>query len=387
MSLLRNPSFLQKPLRSLRKFRPNQSTLPAAILATAFCGISLLLIWTAPLSADREITRYGEALSETLAHSSAGLLLHQERIELAVVANQISQYQEVAGVIFYSASNEIIVLSGNTDTGLHFIAPATLDDTITGYVSVVLNKTAFAVPTRFGAWLLSLLVLGLSPFLSLGILQLSATGNRSLPIVSVPEAAPPEEQSSFALTLNLYNQLALDKDSRQTAITDALNMAHEACAIHPGIAVEIPERGALILFDQKTVTGGQAICASFLLQRLLAEFETPGKFRCYLTEVTCQGSPGELVQLELSDIEADTDIDMLITLAALARPDTVLLSESVYSKLNNEEKVWSRLYSHPLIDDVSASDHTYLVSSLPEEQARLVDSQANLILGFNQASA
>ena len=121
LSPLRNTS--SEPFRAAASSRPNQSTLPAAILATAFCGISLLLIWTAPLSSDREITRYGEALSETLAHSSAGLLLHQERIELAVFANQISQYPEVAGVIFYSASNEIIVLSGNTDTGLLLSRP------------------------------------------------------------------------------------------------------------------------------------------------------------------------------------------------------------------------------------------------------------------------
>lgn len=370
-----------------KKFRPNQSTLPAAILATLFCGVGLLLIWTQPLKTDREMARYGEALSETLAHSSAGLLLHQERIDLAVVANQISQYREVAGVIFYSANNEIIVLSGTTESSSHFIAPATLDDTITGYVSVVLNEAAFAAPARIGAWLLSLLILAISPFLSLGILQLSARGNRSLPIVSVPEPVVAEAQPSFALTLNLYNQLALDKDSRQSAITDALNMAYEACAIHQGIAVEIPERGAMILFDQKSVSGGQAICASFLIQRLLHEFETPGKFRCYLTEIDCPGCPAELNQLNLEDLEEHADIDMLITLAALAKPDTVLLSEAVYSKLSNEEKVWSRLFNHPLIEDVDASDHTYLVSELPAEQAKLVDSQATLILGFNQVSA
>ena len=96
-----------------------------------------------------------------------------------------------------------------------------MDDTIAGYVTVVLNKDAFTPPARPWDWLMSIAVLIGAPFLSLGILQLSARGNRSLPIVSVPEPAPPAMQSSFVLGINLYNQLGLSRAQRdQVCVTD-----------------------------------------------------------------------------------------------------------------------------------------------------------------------
>ena len=368
-----------------KRFKPNRSTLPAAALATVFCGVSLLVIWTQPISHERDMNRYGEALSHTLAHSNAGSMLNQQRIELAVIANQVGQYPEIAGVAFYTASNEILVLSGNTDASEQYTASATLDDTLAGYVTVVLNATAFAPVPRIWSWLLSLLSLAVAPFLSLGILQLSARGNRSLPIVSVPEPPPPARQPSHCLTINLYNQLALGRDARKNAIADAMNLAEEICAIHPGIAVEIPERGLAILFDQQAVSGAQVVSAAFLIQRLLTEFETEGIFRCYLNEITCAGSPAEMQSLTMATLAEEMNVDACLTLAALAKPETVLLSEDIYTALTDSEKVWAEIFTHPLLEDVDSSSHTYSVDGLPPQQADLVDSQAMLILGFNQA--
>lgn len=333
------------------------------------------------------MSRYGEALSQTLAHSNAGLLMNQERIELAVIANQVVRYDEVSGVVFYSANNEIVALSGGTDAGPHFTAPATLDDTITGYASVVLEREAFAPPARPWSWLLTLLAMGSAPFLSLGILQLSARGNRSLPIVSVPEPAAATPQASFCLTINLHNQIALSKAQRAAAVADAMTMAGEVCAIHHGIAVQIPERGVLMLFDQQAVNAGHAVCASFLMQQLLDQFETDGTFRCYLSETECPGSPADINTLSLAELSDGTDVDELMTLAALARAQTVLLSEAVYQGLADAEKAWARVFTHPLLEDVSDAAYTYSVAELPAEQSQLVDNQAMLILGFNQASA
>ncbi len=329
------------------------------------------------------MARYGKALAQTLADSNAGLLLHTQRIELAVIANMVSRYPEVAGVVFYSASNEIIALNGSTEHGNHYTASATLDDTITGYVSVVLSSTAFAQPFRWVSWLLTLGALALSPFLSLGLLQLSASGNRSLPIVSVPEPKARRPQPSFALTINLHNQMALSRDQRISAVEDAMTMAQEVCAIHQGMAIPIAERGVILLFDPKNIPPAQAVCASFLLQHMLAEFETDGRFRCYLDVIECPGSPADMEQLSADALAETADLDNMLTLAALARAPIVLISEAVYTKLAEIEKTWAAVFEHPLLEDLGNAIKVYSINALPTDQAQLVDSQATLILGFN----
>ncbi len=364
-----------------KRFKPNQATLPTALLATAICGLGLLLLWTRSDATDTNMQRYGDALAQSLAHANAGRLLHQDRIELALIASQINRFDAVAGVVFYNAANEIVALSGNTERGSHFTASAALDDTITGYVSVVVEDQVFAPPARIGTWLLSLLILGATPFVTLGILQLSARGNRSLPIVSVPDPVANTPQPSFALAVNLHNQLALDRPQRQEAVADAMSMAQEVCAIHPGIAVAVPERGVILLFDQAGVDAGNAVCAAFLAARLLQEFETDGEFRFYLDITDSPGPPGELQQLAYEVLETDTDIDNLMTLAALAKAQTVLIASAVHAALAEYERAWAARFVHPLLEDMADSD-IFCISELPDQQSELIDNQAKLILGF-----
>ena len=367
----------------LKRLKPNQSTLPAALFATLFCGVCLLVIWSPRTNDQAEQARFGKALAQTLADSNAGLLLHAQRIELAVIANMVNRYPEVSGVVFYSANNEIIALSGNTEQGNHFTASATLDDTITGYVSIVLDASAFTPSPRLGAWLLSVLILALTPFLSLGLLQLSARGNRSLPIVSVPETKPPEPQACFCITINLHNQMALSREQRTRAIDDAMTMAQEVCAIYQGIALPVAERGVVMLLDPNSVPGAQAICAAFLTLQLLNQFETDGQFRCFLHIIESPGSPIDLEQLTLHELTGDVDVDTLLTVAALAKAGHVLISEAVYSRLEDTEKVWSRVFYHPLLEDLYGADQAYAISELPDQQAHLINNQASLILGFS----
>lgn len=367
----------------LKRLKPNHSTLPAALLATAFCGVSLLLIWTAPTSSQSEMTRYGKALTQTLADSNAGLMLRAEHIQLAVIANMVHRYPEVSGVIFYSPNQNIIAVSGNTQTPLKFTAAATLDDTISGYVSIFLAAETFAKPTPVGRWLLTLATLLFSPFLSLGILQISSRGNRSLPIVSVPDPIATKPQPSFALTLNLHNQMALPLELRTSAIEDAMTMALEVCAIYDGMAVALQEKGIMVLLDMRSVSAEQAIYAAFLLQRLLTDFETHGEFRCYLNTLQCPGSPAELALLSVDSLEQTADINSLLTLATLAKAPVVLIDELIYTQIEEATKTWATEFQHPLLEDLGAVRPIYAIHNLPAEQADTVSSQAKLILGFN----
>ena len=52
----------------------------------------------------------------------------------------------------------------------------------------------------------------------------------------------------------------------------------------------------------------------------------------------------------------------------MAKAHSVLLSETVYAKLTDTEKPWARVFTHPLLEDVEDTHHTYAIAELPEQQ-------------------
>ena len=334
-----------------KRLKPNRSTLPAAALASLLCGIALIAIWSPPQSAVDNIKRFGDSMASTLAQSNAGRMLRQEKIELSVIANQIAADPGIVGVAFYSAGNEILALSGSLDQQPHFTAQATLNETVTGYVTVVVDEAPFLPPARPLAWLLSIAVMLAVPFLSLGALQLTANGNRSLPIVSVPETAPAQPQTSYCLLVNLYNQLALGGSARHQSIDDAITMATETCAVYQGLPVRLGERGVALLFDRDEVSAWQSVGAAFLLMRLLLRYETQGEFRYFLTQAECPDSPAEMAAMSAEDLGRSLDVDQAMTIAALARPATLLIADGVTRTLGESEAPHCSTFAHPLLAD------------------------------------
>ncbi len=367
------------------RFSPRPGMWAAAILSSSLLAVGLLPIWLPNADKQTELARYGNALAHSLALSSAGHLLHKDRIELAVVANRVVALEEVAGVMFFDTGNEIIAISGNSEGSRYYTAPATLDDTITGYTRVILNPQAFLEPAAWWQWLLSLLLVVICPLISLLLLQLSAKGNRSLPIVSVPEI-PVVPQTSLCLVANLHNQMALDQQQKRQSIEDALDMAREVCAIHQGLVVEVPLRGVFVLLDRDSLNTTETLSTAFLFSELLSQYETDGEFRCLVSQTTCPGSPTELQGLSREELAQTTDIDTSLTLATLAKPGSLLLTAAVYSTLSGEEQALCEPYSHPLLADLTESP-VYQCAQVHPQQQQWVDTQAKLILGFNQASA
>lgn len=354
-----------------------QNLLPAALaslLATGAC----VTTWYPNENLDAEMSRFGTSLARSVAHMSAGHLVHKDRIELAVLANELLLENEVAGVAFYDANDDIIAMSGTNEMISQYTAPATLDDTFTGYVSIVLNKEAFAPPSNLSRWLWTLLILVSAPFLTLiGIRLANRGGSQSLPIVTVPETPESPPQTSFGIYINLHNQLALSKSDLKNALNDAMTMAQEVCAIHHGIPIPLGSQGALILFDRTSVDAEQAICGSALVQTLLSEFDTQGHFRCYLDTVACPKGPHELDADELDTLKHGLNSDTAFTRAAISKASTILISSSVYQEMKNS--TWVSSFSHPILED---EEHLYLVEDLPEAMASLVAKQSELILGF-----
>ena len=365
-----------------KRFRPNKATFPAALVATLLCSSCLFLLWFDTGSPEVEMDRYGNSVVSTLAHTTAGDLLDEERILLALTANQVISNAEIAGITFYDSGNEIVTTSGIQKPTYRYTATAILDDTIAGYVSIILNPDAFQRQIPWLRWLLSLVVVMLTPILAMVALQLSARGNRSLPIVSVPREGPLSE-SVYVIALTLNNQYALSREAQAASIQDALEMAQEVCALYPGIALALDEKGIALVLTKKELGCLKAVYAAFLIQRLLSEYETQGTFRCFMSESQSDINPAEATRLELQQLENSADIDKNLTLASLAKANTLLVDQMVFKSLSSDEQAWAQPFSHPILEDIAPDSSLFNISTLPEQEASLIREQATLILGFS----
>ena len=249
------------PLQRFRtKFRASRVTLPAAAIATAICAASLLVIWFERPDGQEEMDRYGSALANTLANTTADALLNTEQITLTVIANRLTALEEIGGIAFFDPSDAMMAMSGIQPSNVSYVAQATIDETLSGIVYVTLNQEAFAPPLPWMLGLLSLITVLLTPAVTVMVIQFSARGNRSLPIVSVP-AEQAQEQPAYLLTVKLHNQRSLRSAEQKQAIDDALAMAREVCALYPGFAFAIQERGLALLISKAETNGLRAIYA------------------------------------------------------------------------------------------------------------------------------
>ena len=374
------------PLQRFRtKFRASGVTLPAAAIATAICAASLLVIWFERPDGQEEMDRYGSALANTLANTTADALLNTEQITLTVIANRLTALEEIGGIAFFDPSDAMMAMSGIQPSNVSYVAQATIDETLSGIVYVTLNQEAFAPPLPWMLGLLSLITVLLTPAVTVMVIQFSARGNRSLPIVSVP-AEQAQEQPAYLLTVKLHNQRSLRSAAQKQAIDDALAMAREVSALYPGFAFAIQERGLALLISKAETNGLRAIYASLLLQRLLREYETQGEFRCHLCNIISPKDPAETTAMTVDAIEVVTNLEQNLTLASLAKSETALMTAEVFADLTQEQCGWAQEFTHPILEDLAPQQMFYSIERLPEREKTLITGQAQVVLGFNLAT-
>ena len=374
------------PLKRFRtKFRASRVTLPAAVVATAICAASLFAIWFERPNGQQEIERYGHALATTLADTTAAALFEERRITLTVIANRLTELDEIAGVAFFDQADELMAMSGVQQAQTSFQAQATIDDTPSGYVQVTLNRAAFAPPIPWALWLLSFLSILLTPPLTVMAIQFTARGNRSLPIVSVP-SEPTQDQPAYLLTIKLHNQRSLSRREQTQAIEDALAMGQEVCALYPGLAVSLQERGLTLVISKAEASGLKAVYASLLVQRLLREYETQGEFRCMLSTVISPSDPAEATFIRTEALEEMTNVELNLTIASLAKANTALMDAEIFADLSEEQRQWAKPFHHPILEDLAPDGVFFCIEALPEQEQALITEQAQVVLGFNLAT-
>ena len=149
-------------------------------------------------------------------------------------------------------------------------------------------------------------------------------------IVSVP-AEPAQDPARLSAHGQIAPSAELEPARTNTqAIDDALIMGREVCALYPGLAVSLKERGLTLLISKAETSSLNAIYTSLLLQRLLREYETQGEFRCLLSTAISPSDPAEATYIQADALESMTDVEQNLTLASLAKANTALTGAEIF---------------------------------------------------------
>ncbi len=375
-----------------------------ALGSTAFASLLLLFTWSLLDPRDERMDRFGAATVGALGQLCIEPLLKQDLLHLGVIGNRLVELDAVAAVATYTVDNQLLTLTGVME-GPQYSESISIDGTIVGHVRIALDPAAFdsgiTAPENRSlvTTLTALIILGsafgaaiLVPLLRewrAGRLVFRAPnlrdrmrnrGNQDAPAqdaaeedASTVEAEPPPTVLHFLLGVNLYNQLSLKGVEREFELSLCTELAEAVALEYQGQVVSLPGLGALVDFDDtdQEDRAFQIVCASFALSRLLRDEAPFGIYRLGLHLVSRAGDEPLPV-----DHPAVRDVALL---SALARDNTLAISESMVDAIDQPERLVARPMANVLLEELSTSGpDCQLVTDLagPEKAQvlQLVDS-------------
>ncbi len=411
---------LNRPERSARVkltswsdlVKPDRTVLLAAFAATLLCLVTLHLILRFTDSDQARVDRFGTATAQALAGLAVEPLLSQNRMHLAVLGNRLADLPEVAGVASYSADDRVLASTGGLE-GPQYTAPVVIDQSIVGYVRVVLQPRAFRQPHR-GRTLAVLAAVLLVPFAVAVCWSVAGAARRgelaallprrprwleppapqrrvqpedepALPEADYePEPAPPVRH--FLLAVNLYNQFSLTASQRDFELSLCLELADAVAALYGARVAALPGVGALMDFDPEAGPADdpdrpfQVLCGAFLLARLLRDQAPYGVYRLGLN--LAWSPEGEMPALE------DEAVSDAALLSALAPETTLAVSSPCARALSEAEGFTTRPLANPLLDELATSDAGCLLATGLEPAAdAAVARQAEQVLAQREATS
>ncbi len=357
------------PLTQLirRHKRAAALSLAVAMLVTAGLGF----IWHDPVADETRAQSYGANLASTLAAQGMEAMLQPDALHLSVLVNRMAAMPAVSAARFLDANDSPIAQSGpvTRNDGLTHTHAVRIGGVITGYAQVTLRPGSFE-PRISGVQLLATALLVLSmPLLAMMIGEWPERRRRPLPVVEFPEEEKAREGPQWMALVNLYNQLAYPSDQRRAILASTLEQANQVAHLYQGRAQAVTGTGVVLLFDELEDVAFKAVCASFLLLKLLQHEEPAAEYRVALHRLdTPQLSP-----------EVTADVALL---AALAREGTVLATPVFAASLAKTERLESDLFTHPMLSDVDiVDDQATVITELSEKHSALIDQQAVAVKG------
>lgn len=358
--------------------KPDPGVLWPALCAAFVTALGLLFAWTQLDPRTEQMERFGATTATALAELCMEPLLKQDRLHLGVIGNRLTELDAIAAVATYTVDQQLLTLSG-TMTGPQYAASITIDGTVVGHVRVALDPAAFAggitapdqrlaataatLGISVGAGLLAAFGAALLRAWRTGALVVDTPALRQrlrrrlqpepppeeLPTAPEAPPEPPEPIRHYLLGINLYNQLSLKGVEREFELSLCTELAETVAIAYQGQVVSLPGLGALIDFDH-TDSDARAFdvaCAGFALARLLRDEAPFGIYRLGLHLVTRPGD--EPLPL---DHPAVADVALL---SALARDNTLVLSETMCTALAGTERLTLRPMQNVLLDELRTS--------------------------------
>ena len=360
--------------------KENRTGLTLILLTSVITAIAVTAIWTFPDKQAIEQKRYATGMADLLSYASRKYLIQNDAINLTLIGKALTDSQEIDRVVFYSDRNKILGIIGSSEEGPHYTQPVIKDGLLAGYVTVSLNATAFEAHSGIREALLSGIIIFSTTLIGFFVLIILKRSNGSIPIVSVRNE---QEHTYYSLFVNVHRGLASNKNTTENAIEDAIAMSNEVCALYPGSPIRVSDQGVLLLLDAENLSTFESIKASWLLQKLLEELETPGVFRFFLTQNSGEEKPSEMTKESIKTFKSLASSPSL-RIASLTKPDSISLSEQIFLGLSDLQKTNCSPFEHPVLPDIVGEEKSYtLKKSRAEEDT--IRQQVDMILGFKQA--
>jgi hypothetical protein len=341
--------------------RPVAHLFAACLLTSS----GLLLLWMTVPDEDGHIDHFGNTLSMAVANQVIEPLVAEDLIHLGVLANRMTELPEVIGAAVYRVDDEMLTLSGDVMRGRPFTRPVIHDGAIVGYVRLHIDETGFGSSLSSGLFIFSFLWMALAPALIVWGSRLlpDFTAPRREPVAPSPtvETAPP--QPVFLITVNLFNQLSLSPEHGAEELSFARKVAAAIATHYQAEVADLPGTGLILSFpatdnDDRPF---HAICAAFALTQMFEQAQTRGRYR--LGVHVQEGTP-----------ESEEAIADAAVLSALARDNTLIISEPVYRQLPYPERIICDPVAHPLLEELTTvGGSAFLAVRLGDPHQDLVD--------------
>ena len=347
----------------------------ALLIATVMVG-GLAAIWVDRGEAEVHAQSLGVNLASTLAVQGTEAMLQPDPLHLAVLTNRLSALPLVTRARFLDANREPIADSGAVAEGKHLeiTEPISIGGVTTGYASVTIDKSAFAREATAQQVAATLLLVLLCPVLAMVLAEFRARPRQPVPIVEMPEPAAPEKRPVWFATINLYNQLAFENEQRKAVLQSALSQCAHVAHLYEGEARAVTGIGIIVEFSRVEDAAFKAVCASFLLLRVLEATEPEGEFRIALHQ---------LAEASASDPSYEVLADATL-LAALARENTLLATPDFVATLNQPERLKHEPLTHPMLEDVELVDRECTsITGLSTRARVLIEQQSAVVLGYS----
>jgi uncharacterized membrane protein affecting hemolysin expression len=369
----------------LRVKRLRRELLLAAAVS-CLVGTSILSLHDHDTARAADDQALGQALAAGLARLAVEPLANRDRIALGVLANRLVALDQINGITVYTVDDEMLAISGDTQRGQTVTEAITRDNSVVGYVRIMLAAPAGASGTE-NRWM-AIAVMSFSPLLLVALWQLPwqqfrlTSAHRKINSeihLSEPEPAAPVAHTLLAV--NLFNQLTLKPELRDRELSHAHHVAEAVAERYDAEVVSLPGTGLLLHFAGSDAPDRpyQTLCAAFLLARLLFKENSHGQYRLGLHTVMLVDDEEPL--LEMLEVQ-DTAL-----LSAVARPATLAVSHALFQSIPDPSRVVATPMRNRLLNQLeSTAAEAWLVSGVDEFSQLQIEQHADN-LSYSSAAA